>query len=433
VNGATARAAALVLLAIAGWASGRVPAHLVAVAFFALAMLLSVAPASVVFSGFASSALWLIFGGQIMGVAIQHTGLARRIADAAARRLGSRSYASVVGGVVALGMLLAVLMPSSMGRVVLLMPIAAALADGYGFAPGSNGRTGILLAAALGTHFPSFGILPANVPNAVLVGAAETQYRIELGYVEYLVLHFPVLGLLRGAVIAVLLVWLFPARLAARPAAAVAAAPMTAQERLVALLLCVALALWATDFLHHVPAAWISLAVGLVMLVPRARLVPPGAFNERINYASLFFVAGILGVGSVIAYSGLGRSFALAAGALLPLSPGADAANFASLAAMGSALALVTTMPGTPAVMTPLAGELAAAAGLPVKTVLMSEVVGFANAVLPYQSPPLVVALQLSGVPLRAAVKLSLALAVATTALLLPLDYAWWRALGWLR
>jgi di/tricarboxylate transporter len=423
-------AAILVLLAILGWASGRVPAHLVALAFFLLAVLLEVAPPAVVFSGFTSGALWLIFGGQVMGVAIRHTGLAERLADAAVRRIGARSYGSVIAGVVGLSAALGFVLPSAMGRVVLLMPIASALAERYGFRETGKGRTGILLAAAFGTTFPSLAILPANVPNAVLLGAAEAQYGVTLGYFEYLVLHFPVLGVVKAVAIALLVVLLFPATLAAHPAPDGRGAPLSREERMVAALVSIAVALWATDWLHHVSPAWVSLGVALPILLPWLRLVPARAFDDQINYSSLFFVAGVIGVGAVISHTGLAEVLGRAVQAAFPLAPGAAAMNFASLSAIGIVLAAATTAPGMPAVMTPLARGLAHATGLPLETVLMSETLGFCTTVLPYQSPPLVVAAHLCELPRGATAKLSLAVFAASALAVLPLDYAWWRLLG---
>src|SRR3546814_15514589 len=90
----------------------------------------------------------------------------------------------------------------------------------------------------------------------------------------------------------------------------------------------------------------------------------------------------------------------------------------------------MSTMPGVPAIMTPIAGDMAAASGLPIETVLMTIVVGFSTVFFPYQVPPLIVVLQLANIPARAAAGTALLTAVPTILILLPLDYLWWRVLG---
>ena len=69
--------------------------------------------------------------------------------------------------------------PSAMGRVMIMTPIVLALADRVGFAPGGRGRAGMVLATALGTMLPAYGILPSNVPNMAMMGAAATIYDLE--------------------------------------------------------------------------------------------------------------------------------------------------------------------------------------------------------------------------------------------------------------
>ena len=58
--------------------------------------------------------------------------------------------------------------------------------------------------------------LPANAPNLVLAGAAETLYGTNFIYGEWLLVQFPVLGLLKAIAIIILVCWLFP-RKPARP------------------------------------------------------------------------------------------------------------------------------------------------------------------------------------------------------------------------
>ena len=73
---------------------------------------------------------------------------------------------------------------------------------------------------------------------------------------------------------------------------------------------------------------------------------------------------------------------------------------------------------------------MATASGLPIRTVLMTFVVGFSTVFFPYQVPPLIVLLQLGNIPARAAVGTALLTALGTVIFLLPLDYVWWRILG---
>ncbi|MGE5506013.1 MAG: SLC13 family permease [Actinomycetota bacterium] len=428
--GGEGRALALTVAAIGLWATGAIPEHITAVAFFTLAMLLKAAPASVVFSGFESAALWLIFGGLVMGVAVRGTGLGERLARSLAPRFGS-SYAGVIAGVTVVGVALGFLMPSSMGRAVLLMPIALGIAERFGFERGTRGHTGVVLAAAFGCHVPTFSVLPANVPNLVLVGAAETLWHYTPTYGSYLLLHFPVLGLLKTVLTVWLIVRLWPDT--PKPAAAAAApSPMSRHERQLSLLLGAALLLWATDFLHHVSPAWVSMAAAVVLLWPGIGLVGPKEFTQQINYGSLFYVAGIMGLGALVDKSGLGGRLAEALLSVVPLEPGAAMQNFASLSLVSTVVGVLTTLPGVPAVLTPLADHMAQASGLPIETVLMTQVLGFSNPLLPYESAPLVVAMQLGGERLKPAQTLCLLLAVATVTVLLPLDFLWWRWLGWI-
>ena len=426
---AETHALALVIAAIGLWATGAIPEHVTALAFFTVAMLTQVAPPRVIFSGFESAALWLIFGGLVMGVAVRSTGLGERIAHALARLFGS-SYWGVIGGVTLVGVALGFVMPSSMGRAILLMPIVLALADRFGFTTGSRGRTGIVLAAAFGCHVPTFSVLPANLPNIVFAGSAETLYHYTPTYGSYLLLHFPVLGLLKTLLMVPLIVWLWPDT--PQPAAPRPHSAMSRDEHWLALLLTAAVILWATDFAHHISPAWISMAVAVVLLWPGIGLVKGPAFNREINYGSLFYVGGILALGALVGESGLGSRLAAAILSVVPLAPGQPGWNYAGLAAVSTLVGTVTTLPGVPAVLTPLAGQMAQASGLPLESVLMSQVLGFSNPLLPYESAPLVVAMQLGGERLASAQKLCLILALATIIGLMPLNYLWWHLLGWI-
>ncbi|WP_413701645.1 hypothetical protein ACLKMH_08735 [Psychromonas sp. KJ10-10] len=101
-------------------------------------------------------------------------------------------------------------MPSSVGRAVVLIPVGMALASKIGFVQGSNGRKGIATALAISCNMPSFAVLPANIPNMILAGSSETLYNIQFGYLEYLLLHFPILGFIKSLLVIFLVLKIFP-------------------------------------------------------------------------------------------------------------------------------------------------------------------------------------------------------------------------------
>ena len=131
-----------------------------------------------------------------------------------------------------------------------------------------------------------------------------------------------------------------------------------------------------------------------------------------------------------MSYTGAGPLLAEGALAVLHLEPGDHVQAFAAIAAISTLIATAMTQPTVPVIMTPLAGSIADAAGLSVKTVLMMQVVGFSTVLLPFQAPPLVVGMQIGRVPMALGNRLCLALAAVTLVVLLPLDYLWWHILG---
>jgi anion transporter len=417
----------LILLTIGLLATSAIPEYLTALVLFALAMVFALAPAEVVFAGFESAALWLVFGGMVLGVAVRTTGLGARLAHRLAPVFGT-SYTGVIFGTLLSAMVFGFLVPSSIGRIMLLLPITLALAKRLGFSIDSRGYKGMVLATGLGCFLPTFGILPANVPNVVLLGIAEELYDVQLTYGHWLLLHFPVLGLLKSAVVGALIVALFPDRPSAETREP-APGPMTAEEWRLTVVLCLALAGWMSDFWHGISPAWVSLSAAVVVMFPGFGLFGPRDF-AKINFAPIVYVAGVLGLGALIAYSGWGEHLGAAIAQIPSLGPDQAFGNFATLVAAGIGIGLGSTLAGVPAVMTPLAADLAEATGLTVQTVLMLQMPAFSTPLLPYQAPPLIVAMQIGHLRSTEAIKLVLAIALVTLVLLLPLDYLWWRLLG---
>jgi di/tricarboxylate transporter len=104
--------------------------------------------------------------------------------------------------------------------------------------------------------------------------------------------------------------------------------------------------------------------------------------------------------------------------------------SFYSMIGLGVAVNMASTAPSVPAIVGPLANDLSALSGFPLKTVLMTQVIAYSTVILPYQVPPLVVAMHLGGVSMRDGAKMTLALAIVSVIILIPLNYMWWGSIG---
>ncbi|HHO9700260.1 MULTISPECIES: SLC13 family permease [Citrobacter] len=410
------------------WATSLLPEFITALLFFAVAMVAKIAPADVIFGGFASSAFWLVFSGFVLGIAIRKTGLADRAARALSSRL-TDSWPLMVASVVLLSYALAFVMPSNMGRIALLMPIVAAMAKRAGINEGTRAWYGLALAVGFGTFQLSATILPANVPNLVMSGAAEGSYGIHLNYLPYLLLHTPVLGWLKGAVLIMLICWLFPGKPHA-PRDLTPAEPMSRDEKRLAWMLAVVLLLWVSESWHGIGPAWTGLAAAVITLLPRVGFINGDEFSSGVNIRTCIYVAGILGLAITVTQTGIGSAVGEALLQVMPLDEEKPFTSFLALTGITTALNFIMTANGVPALYTTLAQSFADATGFPLLSVIMIQVLGYSTPLLPYQASPIVVAMALGKVPARAGMLLCIALATATYLLLLPLDYLWFSVLG---
>jgi hypothetical protein len=264
----------------------------------------------------------------------------------------------------------------------------------------------------------------------VLAGIVESSLGQPLAFGDYLLVHFPVLGLAKTLVLIGLLLALYQDkdRKAVRRAP-IPAPPPSAIERRLALLLVIALAFWASDAWHHVSPAWIGMAAAVICLLPPTGLLPPKAL-QTINLEPVFYVGGIISLGALVTHAGLGQRLAVWALEVLALTPDHPWASFVHLCGLSTLVGLLTTLPGVPAVMTPLTSAFAAAGGLTPAAVLAAQVVGFSTVVLPYQAPPLVMAMQAADLPRGEMTRLCLTTAVITILVLWPLDILWLSLLG---
>ncbi len=419
--------AAVSLLAITLFATRVIPETTITLFTFLAFLGLAAAPPEVIFSGFATGGFWLLFSGLLIGTAITATGLGRQIALRIFRRTGS-SYPRAVISLAFCGVMLGVLVPSTIPRIIVLMPISMSLAQTMGYEPGSRGYIGLTAIAATSTLLPTFAILTANLPTIVHFGALETLFGLEPAYAHYFVMQFPV-NLVRLLVLLAFLVPFAKSSASTDPSIELPE-PLTGQQQKLLLMLAVAIAFWATDFLHGISPAWIALTLAAILMLPSLGFLEKTVMKDKVDMSPAFFLAGVFCISAVMRHIGLDTQFANAVIPQLGLGENGKLWDLYATSGLAMFMSQFTTAPAAPLILAPLAQPMADATGLPLETVAMAQIIGIATPLLPYQAPPLILAMAMAQIPMRILIQICLVLALAVAVIGLPITYLWWQLLG---
>lgn len=423
VTGGAAIALFLIL-----WMTRVVPDYVAAVLFFATLAIVGEVPEEKIFAGFQSPAIWLVFGGLILGVAIKKSGLGNRIAAALLARVG-HSYLALIGGIVGVGTVMTFVIPSAVGRMMLLLPLVTAIADEAGFKKGSNGRDGIISAICLSCFLPSYGVVTGSIPSITMFGSAEDLYGITFSYAGYLTANFPVLSVSVAVFLVVLIRLMFPAT-TSRAARRSGADAWSRDEKIMVAILSAALLFWFLDMLHAISPAWIGLAAGVACLSPRFGPARGTPITESVNFGVWFMLAAFISMGAVMKHSGLGTAIGTSVVETLEIGPGNDFYNFLSVVGISHLVNLATTQMSSPAIMAVLSHPIATAMEWPVEAVLLIQAASWSMPLLPVEIPLMAIGLGMGGVSLRKATRLLLALAVTGGLVILPAQFLWLSYLG---
>ncbi len=265
--------------------------------------MLGVARFETAFSGFADSTPWFLFGAICFGLMGSKSGLARRLAYLIMRRIGY-GYPQLLLGLIVSNFLLTAVVPSGISRVVIMAAIAMGLIEAFGVDRRSNIARGMFVILVYqATIFDK--MLIAGASSITARGAIERFGRVDVLWSQWFLAYIPC-DILVMIVAWRLALWLYPPEVAALPGGGDflrgqlhAMGRWSAAERKSLALMLVAIGLWVTDFLHHIPAPMIGLGVGLLSLLPRIGVLDADDARQ-INYLPIFFVAAATSLSNVL-------------------------------------------------------------------------------------------------------------------------------------
>ena len=185
-----------------------------------------------------------------------------------------------------------------------------------------------------------------------------------------------------------------------------------------------------TDFIHGISPAWVALGAAAIVIWPRFGMLSPMAMREQIDITPAIFFSSIVTVVAVARHAGLDQVLAESIFTTLPLDSGGGLSSVYGVFGVSLVLSHFTTAPAAPAVLVPFAEPLAQTTGLSLDAVSMTQILGISTPAIPYQAPPLIVAMSISKVPNAVFLRLCLWLALAVSLVGVPLTFLWWQLIG---
>jgi solute carrier family 13 (sodium-dependent dicarboxylate transporter), member 2/3/5 len=299
-------AIAIALFMILSWATEAMDYGLTGLIGCYLFWALGVAKFDVAFSGFADDTPWFLMGAMLFGAMATKSGLARRLAYLVTIRIGA-SYARLLLALILSDFLLTFLVPSGMARVTIMAAVAVGLIAAFGLGPGSNVGRGMFLILTYTAGVFDKTII-AGAAAITGRGIIESAGHAEVLWSKWLVAYLPS-DIVTILVAWRLTLWLYPPEVASLPGGIEhlkdelrKTGPWTPLEKKCLGLMLMAIALWATDFIHHIPSSMIGLGIGLLAMLPFMRILAIEDM-KKLNFLQLFFVAAAISMGKVLSAS----------------------------------------------------------------------------------------------------------------------------------
>jgi len=297
------KALAITLFMVINWIIEPYDHGLTALVGIYLFWSLQVAKFPVAFSGFTNSTTWFLFSSLLMAEAAARTGIAKRIGFLLMSKVGS-SPTQLLFGLLVLSIALTFFIPSGMGRIAIIAPVTAGILQASGVNTRSNLARGYF---AVLTAFAGFSdVMILSGATTMMTHAILREHAgIEVLWSQWLLAFLPlVIGMVVVSVI--LSRWLYPDDSHDLSAGKQyfkqelsRIGPWTQAEKRSFILLTIAVALWATDFLHRTNPAVIGLGVGLLLSLPKIGVLDSKAIKQS-NFLVIIFSAGAVSMGNVL-------------------------------------------------------------------------------------------------------------------------------------
>ena len=350
---------------------------------------------------YANDVMFLFGGGALLAYALERTAVSSRFASALVRLAGTSPLRVLAGVMVGSALLSAFV--SNLATAATMLPLAVSLGNRarhacsteHERAAAARFATSLLLGVAFSSSIGGAITIIGSPPNPIAVEWLRNN-GVEMDFVRWLRFSVPTTAVFLPIAIAVLGVWLFPARGIVVPHAPEQPQPIGRDGWVTLLVFLLAVVVWVTQPLYaaafpSVKDGTIAVVAALVLfLIPSAtrrnRAILDGTAFAKIPWRVLVLFGGGLCLADAMQRSGLTASLGTMIQSAGALPSVVVLAVLVALLVFASEVASNTTLT---AMAVPIVGALAPGLGVPPETLVIPAVFAASWAfALPVGTPP---------------------------------------------
>ncbi len=266
-----------------------------------------VAPLATIMSPWTQDLPWMLVGSLLLVVIVQRTTLLNRIAYFCVIKTGG-TYTGIIMGLITIGIIVSLLVPASVALIGLLI-IAFSLVKALDLGV-SKASAGIMLATAIG-FMDAYYFIYSPTYITMLYNVVQLVVPVESNYITFFTDNaiFLVGLYIKGFIIARI----------AKPKQTIDGkqyfieeqkklSKMTTDEKKILAVLLVLVFYLLTSSLHHQSMLYGFVVAPLVLYLPGFKI---GTKEDivHVDYATVFFIAACMSIGSAATYVGAGEAF----------------------------------------------------------------------------------------------------------------------------
>ncbi|HSO59033.1 MAG TPA: DASS family sodium-coupled anion symporter [Paenisporosarcina sp.] len=300
----------IITLGIILWSLEPIPIGLTALIILLLMLIFDVAESTVIFSGFASPATYLIVAGMMLATAVNETNLIKRLTYKILMKWGGNAK-GLLGSIIIIQQIQAFFIPSTAVRSALILPVSTMIIKTIDARPGSNLRKMIMLGVAYGGIISGTAIMTAAIGNILTVELLNRFAGIKITYFQWFFYTFPLWLILIPSIWLLLLKIFplpedqqyFPMMKQEMEARIKDLGPVNKQELSCLFILFIIVGLWLTEPIHGMHPSLPALIGVVVMTLPKIGIA---AWETvvKINYNTILLLSVTLSMGYTFVDSG---------------------------------------------------------------------------------------------------------------------------------